>query len=73
MVQFVKESEGREARAKDNPAEGIPRDSNFSHWIVGIGASVAAALVVVVAIQVTKWKEFLSYRLYSNFDVVVIR
>ena len=54
LVQFVKESDGRGIRAKDdvmNEAAG-PRDSTYSSWMVGIGASFLAGLIVVVAVQV---------------------
>ena len=51
LVQFVKESDGRETRAKDD-VEGNPRDSTYSHWMVGIGASFLAGLVVVIIVQV---------------------
>jgi len=50
-TQYVKESEGRGARAKDIPDEEYQLYS-ASHWVFGIGASLMAGLFVVVIIQV---------------------
>lgn len=47
VVQFVKESEGRGARAKD-----FGEPVNLSRWAVGIAASFIAGLIIVLAVQV---------------------
>lgn len=65
VAQYVKESEGRGIRAKDNPAE--PDASYWSSWIVGAGASILAGLTVVVVVQLrSRWQ---STR-YSSLPVI---
>lgn len=50
LVEFVKESEGRGIRAKDNVEPG--HFISASHWLFGVAASFIAGLIVVLAIQV---------------------
>jgi len=52
-AQYVKESEGRGARAKDNYDN--PSDHSVyraSHWVFGIGASLMAGLIVMLIVKV---------------------
>lgn len=59
-AQYVKESEGRGVRAKD---EDIPSDYHVyraSHWVFGIGASLMAGLLVVAIVQVLFYTLFFS-------------
>ena len=50
MVQFVKESEGRGVRAK----EDVDQSSviGTSHWFVGFLASFMAGIIIVLVVQV---------------------
>lgn len=50
LVEFVKESEGRGTRAKDNVEPG--RFLSASHWLFGMAASFIAGIIVVLAVQV---------------------
>jgi hypothetical protein len=49
-VEFVKESEGRGTRAKENVEPG--RFLSASHWLFGMAASFIAGIIVVLAVQV---------------------
>lgn len=50
LVEFVKESEGRGTRAKENVEPG--RFLSASHWLFGMAASFIAGIIVVLAVQV---------------------
>lgn len=52
LVAFVKESESRGERAKDE-AEPSSAPSRGLQWLVGLGATLVAAMVVIVLVQVS--------------------
>ena len=53
QVAFVKESESRGERAKDEMEPSLS-PSRGLQWLVGLGATLVAAIVVIVVVQVIK-------------------